>query len=85
MPYVHRDTSGAIDATFAMLQPGYAEEYLGDGSPEVVTYLGSSPLNPVTAAQMATAQARDKEVAMQMVKAGDLVGALQLLGVLPKE
>lgn len=85
MPYVHRDINGVIDATFSLLQPGFAEEYLADDDPEVIEFRNTLPFNSVTAAQVATSQARDKEAAMQLVRDGDLVGALQLLGVLPKE
>jgi hypothetical protein len=37
MPYVQRNTEGNITGKFANLQPGYAEEYLDDNDPELIT------------------------------------------------
>lgn len=39
MPYVQRDESGAIIGRFANPQPGFAEEYLSDDSPELLPSL----------------------------------------------
>lgn len=44
MPYVQRN-EGVVVGLYANLQPGYAEEFLADDSPEVVAYL--NPPAPV--------------------------------------
>ena len=36
--FVQRDKGGAITGAFARLQPGYAEEELDDGNPELIAY-----------------------------------------------
>ena len=38
MIYVSRDDQGAINGTFANLQPGYAEELLADDHPDLIAY-----------------------------------------------
>ena len=38
MPHVRRDVGGAIDGCFALLQPGFAEEWLDETNPEVVAF-----------------------------------------------
>lgn len=35
MPFVQRDNSGAVIGRFANLQPGFAEEWLEDGHPDL--------------------------------------------------
>jgi hypothetical protein len=45
--YVSRNQGGVINGVFAVLQPGFAEEFLPDNDPEVVTYL--NPPKPVPA------------------------------------
>jgi hypothetical protein len=39
MPYVSRDESGTVNGTYAVAQPGYAEEFLPDDDPEVIAFL----------------------------------------------
>lgn len=43
MPYVERDNNGVIKGCYAVLQPGYAEEWLEDNDPEVVAFLNPPP------------------------------------------
>ena len=47
MPYVQRDNDGNINGMFANPQPDFAEEYLPDDDPEVVTFLekANAPLH----------------------------------------
>lgn len=45
MPYAQRD-NGVISGLFANLQEGYAEEWLEDADPEVLSFL-NPPLPPV--------------------------------------
>ena len=47
MPYVSRDSNGAINGMFANKQTGFAEEYLPDDDPQVVAFLNPPPpINP---------------------------------------
>ncbi len=39
MVFVSRDTTGALNGVFAVLQPGLAEEFLVDTDPVVVAFL----------------------------------------------
>ncbi|WJM94976.1 phage tail assembly chaperone [Pseudomonas defluvii] len=59
MPFVQRDESGAIIGRFANLQPGFAEEWLGDDDPALFY---------VSPAQMAAAERdwRDSQLSSVM-------------------
>lgn len=69
MPYVQRDATGAISATFSNLQPAYAEEWLPDDDPDIAAYrhaLARARLDAMTVsafqAQAAMAMARAKGI-----------------------
>ncbi len=50
--YVSRD-NGKVSGVFARPQPGYGEEWLDDGDPEVVAYLNPpDPPPPITTAEI---------------------------------
>ena len=46
MPFVRRDGGGSIEATFAAIQPGRAEEWLAEDSVEVVTFVNRASRLP---------------------------------------
>lgn len=45
MPYVER-TDGAITGAYAMLQSGYAEEFVADDNAELVAFINREPPSP---------------------------------------
>ncbi|WP_051376929.1 hypothetical protein [Agrobacterium tumefaciens] len=52
MPYVER-TNGAITGAYAMLQSGYAEEFVADDNAELVAFLNREPpAQPITRRQL---------------------------------
>lgn len=52
MPYVER-TDGSITGAYAMMQPGYAEEFVADDAPELVEFLDRAiPAPPITRRQL---------------------------------
>ncbi|MGN7829532.1 hypothetical protein ACTJJ8_22630 [Agrobacterium radiobacter] len=52
MPYVER-TEGAITGAYAMLQAGYAEEFVADDNAELVAFLNREPpAQPITRRQL---------------------------------
>ncbi|MCZ7494131.1 hypothetical protein O8B39_06450 [Agrobacterium rhizogenes] len=52
MPYVER-TDGAITGVYAMLQAGYAEEFVADDNAELVAFLNREPpAQPITRRQL---------------------------------
>ena len=42
MPYVERDSAGKIKGIYGLSQPGYAEELIGDASPEIAEFRARS-------------------------------------------
>ncbi len=52
MPYVER-TDGLITGTYAVLQSGYAEEFVADDAPELLDFLHrATPAPPITRRQL---------------------------------
>lgn len=43
MPYVSRGSDTKVNGAFALLQPGYAEEFLADNHPDMVRFLNPVP------------------------------------------
>jgi hypothetical protein len=46
MPYVQRSNAVDINGVYALLQSGYAEEFLPDNDPEVVAFFAKMTANP---------------------------------------
>lgn len=61
MPYVQRDSSNAVCGLYAAVQPGLAEEWLGDTDPAVVIFR-SPPLAVQAAQQRAKDFLADKDL-----------------------
>lgn len=77
MPYVQRDLNGKLIGSYACFQAGYAEEFLPDGSPDLLP-----PWAPIKAAEIATyIETREKMCArvagigQRLARAGDAAGA----------
>lgn len=52
MPYIER-TNGAITGAYAMLQSGYAEEFVAEDNAELVAFLNRDPpAQPITRRQL---------------------------------
>ena len=85
MPYVQRDTSGAVCGVYVNPQPGYAIEYLSDADPLVIAFLNPPPPVPQSISdrqffqQLAVQGVITQVEALSAVKTGTIPAALQTL------
>lgn len=91
MPYVQRDSTGAICGTYANLQPGYAEEWLADDDAAVVAFVTPQPvpehLSRVQFFQvLALSSLITQDEALAAVAGGTIpAGFLAFIGTLPAD
>lgn len=74
MPYVQRDATKKVTGLYALSQPGYAEEFLPDTSPEVVSYLSPALLPKLPTVQNVIDVLKAKNV----ITATDLASVMAL-------
>jgi hypothetical protein len=92
MPFVQRTSSGTVCGVFANAQPGYAEEYLADNDPAVISFLNPPPPVPVSISdrqffqQLAAQDIISQDEALAAVRTGAIPAPLQqLISAMPAD